>query len=130
MHSDPLADMLARVKNAALVGKTEVRVPRTKMNLAVLSLMLENNYLEKIETDASAKFPTLVVKLKYTHGTSAIQHLKRISKPGVRIYRRSSDLKTPLSGYGLTIVSTSRGVMTISMARKNKLGGEVLVELW
>lgn len=130
MHSDPLSDMLIRLKNASAVRKVSVAVPKSKMNQAVLKLMLEENYVADVQEDNSGKFPLLVVKLKYMGGSGAIQHVKRISKPGVRIYSRSGDIKKTLSGYGLKIISTSKGIMTDSLARKNKLGGEVLAELW
>lgn len=130
MHSDPLADTLIRLKNAAAVGKKSVTIRHTKMNLAVLNLLLKENYLSEVKEDKSGKFPTLVVKLTYVGDTSAIQHIKKISKPGVRIYSRASDIKPTLSGYGLKIISTSQGIMTDKSAKKNKLGGEVLAELW
>lgn len=130
MHSDPLSDMLIRLKNASAVRKASVTVPKSKMNQAVLKLMLKENYVEDVHEDNSGKFPMLVVRLKYMNSSSAIQHVKKISKPGVRIYSRSGDIKNTLSGYGLKIISTSKGLMTDTEARKNKLGGEVLAELW
>ncbi|GAB4026063.1 MAG: 30S ribosomal protein S8 [Candidatus Microgenomates bacterium] len=130
MHSDPLADTLIRLKNAQAVKKTSVLVPYTKMNQAVLSLMQRENYITKFEKEESGSFPVFKVTLKYVGGTGAIVHIKKISKPGVRIYAHASDLKRTMSGYGLKIISTSQGVMTDSDAKKNKLGGEVLAELW
>lgn len=130
MHSDTLADTLIRLKNAQAVKKPSVIVPYNKMNNAVLALMQKENYIVKFEKDEQANFPVFKVTLKYVGGTPAIIHIKKISKPGVRIYTRSTDLKKTLSGYGLKIISTSKGVMTDTDAKKNKLGGEVLAELW
>lgn len=130
MHSDSLADMLIRLKNASAVKKPTVTVPFTKMNLSVLSLLLQENYVADVTKDESGTFPTLTVKLKYHGSTPALTHLKKISKPGVRIYTKVSEIKPTLSGYGLKIISTSQGLMTDTLARKNKLGGEVLAELW
>lgn len=130
MHSDTLADTLIRLKNAGAVKKKTVTVPFTKMNDAVLNLMQKSNYIGSYIKDESGTFPVYIVTLKYVSGIPAITHIKKISKPGVRIYSRSTDLKSTLSGYGLKIVSTDRGVMTDIEAKKNKLGGEVLAELW
>lgn len=130
MHSDTLADMLIRLKNASAVKKPTTTVPYTKMNAAVLDLMQAENYVENVTKDETGTFPVLVVKLKYIGGISAIQHVKKISKPGVRIYRKADEMKKTLSGYGLKIVSTSKGIMTDTNAKKNKVGGEVLAELW
>lgn len=130
MHSDTLADMLIRLKNATAVKKKNTIVPFTKMNGAVLELLLKEKYLDKFEKVETDQFPHYLVSFKYVGGVSAIQHLKKISKPGVRIYRKASELKPTLSGYGLTIISTSKGVMTDKDAKKQKMGGEVLAELW
>lgn len=130
MHSDTLADTLIRLKNAQAVKKPSVVVPYTKMNNAVLSLLERENYIAKFEKIESGSFPAFKVTLKYIGGTPAIVHIKKISKPGVRIYTHAADLKKTLSGYGLKIISTSQGIMTDADAKKNKLGGEVLAELW
>lgn len=130
MHSDTLADMLTRIKNASAVKKPELTVPYTKLNLAVLNLMLEEKYLSAVTKIDDGPFPMLKITLKYVGGESAIYHLKKISKPGVRIYSGINKIGRTLSGYGLKIISTSRGIMTDSQARKQKIGGEVLAELW
>jgi small subunit ribosomal protein S8 len=130
MHSDTLADTLIRLKNGSLVKKPSVIVPFNKMNDKVLTLMQKENYIASFEKDETGDFPVFKVILKYVGGEPAIAHIKKISKPGVRIYSRSADLKKTLSGYGLKIISTSKGIMTDSDAKKNKLGGEVLAELW
>ncbi len=130
MHSDTLSDMLIRVKNAAAVNKTKVILPHTKVNEAVLRVMLDANYIDKLEVIEVEGFKNLDITLKYVKGTSAISHIKRISKPGVRIYTSISDLHRVLSGYGMAIISTSKGIMSDKSARRAHLGGEVLAELW
>lgn len=130
MHSDTLADTLIRLKNGSAVKKPNVIVPYNKMNDKVLTLMQKENYIASFEKDESGDFPVFKVTLKYVGGTPAIAHIKKISKPGVRIYSRAADLKKTLSGFGLKIISTNKGIMTDSEAKKNKVGGEVLAELW
>ncbi len=130
MHSDILADTLIRIKNAQAVKKPSVIVPYTKMNQAVLTLLQKENYITKFEKIEEGSFPKFKITLKYLGGVPAIFHLKKISKPGVRIYSRADSLKKTLSGYGLKILSTNKGIMTDIEAKQNKLGGEVLAELW
>lgn len=130
MHSDTLADSLIRIKNAGAVNKPYAKVAFTKMNKAVLDLLQKENYITSFEKDETETFPVYRVTLKYVGNIPAITHIKKVSKPGVRIYSRVADLKRTLSGYGLKIISTSKGVMTDTEAKKNKLGGEVLAELW
>ncbi len=130
MHTDTLADMLIRLKNATAVKKKHTIIPLTKMNKAVLSLLESEKYIASFSEVNTGTFPMYQVNFKYVDGSSAIQHLRKISKPGVRIYTKFSDLKPTLSGYGLKIISTSKGVMTDKEARKQKIGGEVLAELW
>lgn len=130
MHSDTLADTLTRLKNAQAVKKASVVVPFTKMNQAVLSLLEKENYISKFEKIEQGAFPSFKVTLKYVGTSPALFHLKKISKPGVRIYTRAADLKKTLSGYGLKILSTNQGIMTDTEAKLKKLGGEVLAELW
>ncbi len=122
--------MLIRVKNAAAVNKSKVILPHTKVNEAVLRVMLEANYLDKLEVIVVDGFKKLQVTLKYVKGTSAISHIKRISKPGVRIYTSIADLPRVLSGYGMAILSTPQGIMSDRSARRAHQGGEVLAELW
>lgn len=130
MISDTLGDMLTRIRNAALVHKKTVAIPYSKLILTVLKVMTDANYLESVTVDESGTFKVLNVKLKYVNGVSAISHLKRISKPGVRIYTQIADFKHVLNGLGIAIISTSKGVMSDKAARKANLGGEVLAELW
>lgn len=130
MISDTLGDILTRIRNAALVNKKTVTLPYSKLTSAVVNVMHEAGYVDSIKIDESDTFKQIVVKLKYVNGTSAISHIKRISKPGVRIYTQIADLKHVLNGLGIAIISTSKGVMSDKAARKANLGGEVLAELW
>jgi len=130
MISDTLGDMLTRIRNASMVNKKSLTVPHTKLNLAVLKVIHEAGYLTSVEVDKSGKFPQILIKLKYVKGKSAISHIKRISKPGIRIYTQIADFRAVLSGLGLGIISTSFGVVSDRQARKINLGGEVLAELW
>lgn len=130
MISDTLSDILTRIRNSALVHKKTVILPYSKLIMAVLNVMLEAKYLDSVKVDESTKFKQIEVKLKYVNGTSAISHIKRVSKPGVRIYTPIADQKRILNGLGIAILSTSKGVMSDKAARKANLGGEVLAELW
>ena len=130
MVTDTISDMLARISNAAKVGKAEVRVPYTQMCEAVARVMHDEKYLGDVVVAGEGIAKELVLKLQYVNGVSALSHLKRISKPGVRIYKRAADLKPVLSGLGVAILSTSKGVMSSKQAKLAKIGGEVLAELW
>lgn len=129
MHSDPIADTLTKIRNAQAVQKETVEIKFSKMNLAILNILQENGYVEKIEV--AEKNAKITVYLKYNKKNQPkIQHLKRISKPGRRIYAPSDKLPFVLNGYGAAIISTSRGLMTNKQARENKLGGEVICEVF
>lgn len=125
MITDPISDMLTRIRNAAKVGKTEARIPFSKLKLAVAKVLNENGYVESIEKVTTGHGEIRVV-LKYEGGTSAISHIERISRPGRRVYSTYDELPLVLSDSGIAIVSTSQGVMTNKDARRRKLGGEVL----
>lgn len=129
MMTDPIADMLTRVRNGALVRKREVVVPFSKLKLALATILLKAGYLGAVEQVTSPQ-PAILIKLKYEGGTSAIAHAARISKPGARHYVKNDDLAPVLGGYGLRIISTSQGLMTDAEARAKKLGGEVLCEIY
>jgi len=122
--------MLARIKNASMVGKKEVVMPHTKLNEGIAKVMLDNKYITAVETVMADKHKNLKLTLAYVGHESAIHEIKRISKPGVRIYQRSRDLKPVLSGMGIAIISTPKGVLSDKQAKSQKLGGEVLAELW
>lgn len=128
MHSDPIADTLTKIRNAQAVQKETAEIKFSKMNLAILNILQENGYVEKIEVaEENAK---ITVYLKYNKNNQPkIRHLKRISKPGRRIYVTRDKLPFVLNGYGLAIISTSHGLMTNKQAREKNLGGEVICEI-
>ncbi len=125
--NDPIGDMLARMRNAAMRGKSTVSVPGSKLRAWVLDVMADEGYIRGYEktTDANGH-PALEVSLKYFDGAPAIREMKRVSKPGRRVYMSVNDIPTVRQGLGMSIVSTSKGVMSDANARAANVGGEVL----
>ncbi len=130
MITDPISDLLTRIRNAYAVNKTEVRLPYSKMKLAVAKILTEEGYASAVEKTVANGHPELRIVLKYDAGEAAIRSVKRVSKPGLRAYAGFADLPRVLSDRGIAIVSTSQGVMTNKAARKRKLGGEVICEVY
>lgn len=131
MINDHISDMITRIKNASAMHKKTVAMPYTKVLEAVAKVMLEEKYLSKLEvTGKGVTDKSLVLTLSYQADTAAISAIKRISKPGVRLYRPLHSFKPVLSGLGIAILSTSKGIMSDRQAKINKVGGEVLTELW
>ena len=131
MTTDPIADMLTRIRNAQVVKKDTVTLENSKMKKAIANILLEEGYIASVEEVQDGAFSNLVIKLKYgPKGEKVITGLKRISKPGLRIYAASEELPKVLGGLGIAIVSTSKGVMTDKNARKLGIGGEVLAYIW
>jgi len=128
--TDPIADMITRMRNAIAVGKESVIVPASKIKESILKVLLEEGYIESFERDSSNGFPCLKVFLKYYSNKPVIMHLKRISKPGCRAYCGFRNLKKVRGGLGISVVSTSKGVLSSEEARRRKLGGEVLIEVF
>jgi small subunit ribosomal protein S8 len=129
MITDPISDMLTRIRNASAVRKTEARVPTSKLKLAIAKILAQEGYVASVEKVGTGHGELRVV-LKYDNGESAIRSITRISKPGHRSYAAYGDLPRVLSDRGIAIVSTSQGLMTNKEARKRKLGGEVLCEVF
>ena len=125
MMSDPIADMLTRVRNAQSASKADVTMPSSKLKLAIAKVLLDEGYITGFSADDAAK-PTLTVALKYYEGRPVIDELKRVSRPGLRIYKNKDDLPKILNGLGIAIVSTSAGVMTDREARATGRGGEII----
>jgi len=124
--TDPIADFLTRIRNGQSSGKPEVASPSSKMKQAIAGVLKSEGYIEDFSvTDDDGK-STLRVQLKYYEGRPVIDRLERVSKPGLRVYKRKDELPTVLGGLGVVIVSTSRGVMTGRQARQDGHGGEVL----
>jgi small subunit ribosomal protein S8 len=128
--SDPIADMLVRIRNAQLVGHTEVAMPASKLKSAIAQVLKDEGYIEDFAIrdkggDESAK-KELRIGLKYYAGRPVIERLERVSKPGLRVYRGRDDIPRIMNGLGVAILSTSRGVMTDRKARADGVGGEIL----
>jgi len=125
MMSDPIADMLTRVRNAQAAAKVDVTMPSSKLKVAIAKVLLDEGYITDFSTDDAAK-PSLTVNLKYYEGRPVIDELKRVSRPGLRIYKNKHELPKILNGLGIAIVSTSAGVMTDRAARDAGRGGEII----
>ncbi|MCR3755459.1 MAG: 30S ribosomal subunit protein S8 [Sodalis sp. Psp] len=122
---DPIADMLTRIRNGQIANKTVVSIPSSKLKVAIASLLKEEGFIEdyKIEGDTN---PVLELVLKYFQGRSVIENIRRISRPGLRIYKKKDALPRVMAGMGIAIISTSKGIMTDREARHAGLGGEVI----
>jgi len=128
--TDPIADLLTRIRNAALVGKTEVRVPTSKLKKIVAEQLVKNHYLADVKLEDGKPRGTLVITINNNGENAAFTELARVSKPGRRIYVSSADVPKVKQGRGIVLVSTSKGVMTGAEAAKAKLGGEVLLKVY
>ncbi len=130
--SDPIADMLTRIRNANMRKHDTVEVPASKMKVAIADILVNEGYIEKYELTGEGAQKTIVITLKYTAGKAerVISGLKRISKPGLRVYAGKENMPKVLGGLGTAIVSTNAGVITDKEARKQGVGGEVLCYIW
>ncbi len=124
--SDPIADMLTRIRNAQMTEKVSVAMPSSQLKVAIAKVLKDEGYIEDFRVAGEAAKPQLEIALKYYAGRPVIEKIERISKPGLRIYRGKEDLPRIMNGLGVAIVSTSRGVMTDRKARASGIGGEVL----
>ena len=125
--TDPIADILTRIRNANVMRNKEVVMPTSKMKTEIAKILKEEGYI----TEFKVKDNTLTLTLKYAENKErVITGLKRISKPGLRVYVSASELPTVLNGLGIAIISTPKGVMTDRLARKNNVGGEVIAYVW
>jgi small subunit ribosomal protein S8 len=124
--SDPIADMLTRIRNAQSTNKVMVSMPNSKIKVGIASVLKEEGYITDYRVDENNGKPNLEVTLKYFEGRGVIDNLKRASRPGLRIYRGKDDLPRVLDGLGIVIVSTSRGFMTDVAAREAGHGGELI----
>jgi small subunit ribosomal protein S8 len=129
--TDPIADMLTRIRNASAARHKDLTIPSSKVKREIARVLAEEGFIETWATAAEGVQETLSMQLKYVEGrTPVVSGLKRISKPGLRVYARKTEIPRVLGGLGLAILSTSRGIMTGSQARKLNLGGEVLCYVW
>ena len=131
-HSDPIADMLTRIRNANTAKHDTVDVPASKMKLAIAEILLEEGYIKKYDIVEDGNFKTIHITLKYgaDKNEKIISGIKRISKPGLRVYAGKEDMPKVLGGLGVAIVSTNQGVITDKKARELGVGGEVLAFVW
>ena len=130
--SDPIADMLTRIRNANTAKHDTVDVPSSKMKLAIAQILLEEGYIKKYDIVDEGSFKTIRISLKYNADKPEriISGIKRISKPGLRVYAGKEDLPKVLGGLGIAIISTNQGVVTDKKARELQVGGEVLAFVW
>lgn len=129
--TDPIADMLTRIRNANQMRYKEVEMPSSKMKLEIARILKEEGFIEDFKIKKNNVQNILVLNLKYGENKErVITGLKRISKPGLRVYAKTEEMPKVLNGLGIAIVSTSKGIMTDKSARKNSLGGEVLAYVW
>jgi len=130
--SDPIADMLTRIRNANTAKHDTVDVPSSKMKLAIAEILLEEGYIKKYEVIEDGNFKTIHITLKYgaDKNEKIISGIKRISKPGLRVYAGKEDMPKVLGGLGIAIISTNQGVITDKKARQLGVGGEVLAFVW
>lgn len=128
--TDPIADLLTRIRNAVMVGKTEVRVPSSKLKVVIAQQLKKNNYLADVKVEAGKPRDTLVITINKPGENSVINEITRLSKPGRRIYVAAADIPRVKSGRGLVLVSTSKGVITGHEAVKQRLGGELLLKVY
>ena len=124
--TDPIADMLSRIRNGLQARKKTVDVPTSKIKTAILDVLVDEGYVRSYAPVADAKHPTVRVELKYASGKPVISEIKRVSRPGLRQYTKSDDVKLVRNGLGVSVLSTSKGVMTDQQAKEANLGGELI----
>ncbi len=124
--SDPIADMLTRIRNAQTVGHAEVSMPSSKVKVAIAQVLKDEGYIDEFQVRDEESKKQLRIGLKYYAGRPVIERLERVSAPGLRVYKGRDDMPRVMNGLGVAIVSTSRGVMTDRKARASGIGGEVL----
>ncbi len=128
--SDPIADMLTRIRNASRARHTDVSVPASRTKLAIARILKDEGFIEDFSEATEGPAQVLNIKLKYVGKVPVVSGLKRISKPGLRVYAAKTEIPRVLGGLGVVIVSTSQGIMTGAQARKGQLGGEILAYVW
>ena len=128
--TDPIADMLTRIRNALTAKHADVKIPTSKVKSAIADILLEEGYIASVEKVDEGVNSYLNITLKYGAGNSVINGLKRVSKPGLRVYANCEELPKVLGGLGIAIISTSKGIMTDKQARIANVGGEVMAYIW
>jgi len=127
---DPISDLLARLHNAYLANKTVMVAPFSKMSQSIAEILVNEGYAEKVEIVGEIPKKAVQIELRYVHTQPAISGIKRLSRPGRRLYSVARDIPKTLGGYGITILSTSKGIMTGSQAKQSNLGGELICQVW
>jgi len=130
MTTDSIADMLIRIKNALAAGHKEVVIPHSKLKVAIAGILVKENYVEKMESIEVKSQNQIKLKLRYEGSLPAISGVQRVSKPGRRLYAPVNQIPVTLGGYGITVLSTSLGVLTDKEARLKNIGGEVICQIW
>ncbi|MCS6825142.1 MAG: 30S ribosomal protein S8 [Caldilinea sp.] len=131
MVNDPIADMLTRIRNASMVKQKQVAMPSSKIKVGIAQILAQEGFIEGYTVKDEKPQPRLIVRLKYTpQGRSVIRGLERVSRPGRRYYAGFKDIPWVRSGLGINIVSTPKGLMTGRRARRERLGGEILCNVW
>ncbi len=131
MHTDPIADMLTRIRNAVAVGHERVTMPSSKLKVGIANILVSEGFVDRYEEVVDGSHKELLLVLRYgDRRRPAIEGIKRISKPGHRIYRGAAELPRVQGGIGVAVISTSQGIMPDREARRRRLGGEILCEVW
>lgn len=129
--TDPIADMLTRIRNAQMARKVDVSMPFSKIKFGIAKILVKEGYLESVDKVDGAQFPELKVVLKYDSANKpAIQNIQRVSRVGLRVFSSKDSLPRVLNGYGMAVISTSKGLMTDTAARKVGIGGEVICQVY
>ncbi len=128
--SDPIADMLTRIRNATMVKAKEVLLPSSKLKVEIAKILKEEGYIQNFKVEDDNKQGILRLTLKYHNGESVISGLKKISKPGLRVYCQADSIPDVMGGLGIAIISTSKGVLTGKRCKQLKVGGEILCYVW
>lgn len=128
--TDTISDMLTRIRNAISAKKSEVVMPYSKFKHSLAKLLTQEGWVKNVEVKEEGRLKFLKVELRYDNGEPAISGIKRVSKPGQRIYSGATELPRVMGGMGTTIISTSKGLMTDKLARSQKVGGEIVCQIW
>lgn len=129
MMTDPIADLLTRIRNAHHAEKISLTMPGSKMKAAIATVLKDEGYIEDFDTTSEGGKPSLTIKLKYFEGAPVIEDIQRISRPGLRVYKSATELPEVKGGLGVAIISTNKGIMTDRAARSAGVGGEVLCSI-
>lgn len=127
---NPIADMLTRIRNAQAAKMLEVRMPSSRLKIAISEVLKKEGFISDYFVSDDKIKPVLAIKLRYYQGVGVIEHIKQISKPSIRVYKSKDDMPRVQGGLGMAVVSTSNGLMTAKEAREAKVGGEILLEVW